>query len=165
MCEACHILTNSVIIVGQSEVRCWGDMRSSSTLKKRKTWAWRMGTWGSRRLSTRRSETTLCEMLRTMYTELKISLRAVAFSLKYKSNKYSRTNCVLSSTQSGSMTHEKLFNSHALIVFIASNIKQVTMRNDYLKMFTGVQVWGVFKWNTYTSHAIAHVQSAVWKLA
>lgn len=50
------ILTSSVIMVGHSEVRCWGDIRRSSTLKNRNTWAWRMGTWGRRRLSTRRSE-------------------------------------------------------------------------------------------------------------
>lgn len=48
-------LTSSVIMVGQSEVRCWGDIRRSSTLKNRNTWAWRMGTWGRRRLSTSRS--------------------------------------------------------------------------------------------------------------
>lgn len=51
-------VTSSVIMVGQSDVRCWGDMRSSNTLKKRNTWAWRMGTWGRRRLSTRRSKHT-----------------------------------------------------------------------------------------------------------
>lgn len=50
------VLTSSVIMVGQSEVRCCGDIRRSSTLKNRNTWAWRMGTWGRRRLSTRRSE-------------------------------------------------------------------------------------------------------------
>lgn len=50
------ILTSSVIMVGHSEVRCWGDIRRSSTLKNRNTWAWRMGTWGRRRLSTRRSK-------------------------------------------------------------------------------------------------------------
>lgn len=44
-------------MVGQSEVRCWGDILKSNTLKNRNTWEWRVGTCGNRRLSTSRSET------------------------------------------------------------------------------------------------------------
>lgn len=50
-------LTSSVIMVGQSEVRCCGDILKSSTLKNRNTWECRVGTCGKRRLSTSLSET------------------------------------------------------------------------------------------------------------
>lgn len=48
-------LTSSVIMVGQREVRCWGDMRRISTRKQRNTWLMMVGTCAKRRLSASRS--------------------------------------------------------------------------------------------------------------
>lgn len=50
------VLTNSETIIGHSEVKCWGDILSSKTLKKRNIWAATMDVCPSLRLSARRSK-------------------------------------------------------------------------------------------------------------
>ena len=47
--------TTSENIVGHRGVRCWAEMRSIRTLKKRKICSWTTGDWGSLKLSAWRS--------------------------------------------------------------------------------------------------------------
>lgn len=50
------VLTNSETIIGHNEVKCWGDILSSKTLKKRNIWAATMDVCPTLRLSVRRSK-------------------------------------------------------------------------------------------------------------